>query len=156
MQCKRLKGQNVGMMLCCKHMNIRCQGWAGRNIICIHYAHMGDGVSGHWLVRMEWRPAGCSVCLPLLISPCTMKSRSSLLAPAHPGGPWKRAVKRLWCGGHYAYMHTLYAFVYNRNYMQDMYISIFVGENFKLALKHSMLLCFKTEKNTHHTDGFQL
>ena len=55
----------------------------------------GDGGGGHWLVRMEWRPAGCSVCLPLLISPCTIKSRSSLLAPAHPGGPGKRAVKRL-------------------------------------------------------------
>jgi len=27
-----------------------------------------------------------------------MKSRSSLLAPAHPGGLGKRAVKRLWCG----------------------------------------------------------
>ena len=48
------------------------------------------------LVRMEWRPAGWSVCLPLLIFPCTTKSRSSLLAPAHPGGPGKRAVKRLW------------------------------------------------------------
>jgi len=35
------------------------------------------------------------VCLPLLIFPCTIKSRSSLLAPAHPGGPRKRAVKRL-------------------------------------------------------------
>jgi len=31
--------------------------------------------------------------------PCTIKSRSSLLAAAHPGGPGKRAVKRLWwCG----------------------------------------------------------
>jgi len=59
----------------------------------------GDGGGGHWLVRMEWRPAGWSVCLPLLIFPCTIKSRSSLLAPAHPGGPGKRAVKRLWwCG----------------------------------------------------------
>jgi len=39
------------------------------------------------------------VCLPLLLSPCTIKSRSSLLAPAHPGGPGKRAVKQLWwCG----------------------------------------------------------
>jgi len=28
-----------------------------------------------------------------------MKSRSSLLAPAHLVGPGKRAVKRLWCGG---------------------------------------------------------
>jgi len=59
----------------------------------------GDGGGGHWLVRMEWRPAGWSVCLPLLIFPCTIKSRSSLLALAHPGGPGKRAVNWLWCGG---------------------------------------------------------
>jgi len=43
----------------------------------------GYGGSGHWLVWMEWRPAGWSVCLPPLIFPCTTKSRSSLLAPAH-------------------------------------------------------------------------
>jgi len=49
-----------------------------------------DGGGGHWLVRMEWRPAGLSVCLPLLIFPCTIKSRSSLLAPAHLGGPGKK------------------------------------------------------------------
>jgi len=61
--------------------------------------NMGDGGGGHRLVRMELRPAGWSVCLPLLIFPCTIKSRSSLLAPAHPGGPGKRAVKRLWYGG---------------------------------------------------------
>jgi len=47
---------------------------------------------------MEWRPAGWSMYLPLLIFPCTIKSRSSLLAPAHPGGPGKGAVKWLWCG----------------------------------------------------------
>jgi len=58
-----------------------------------------DGGGGHWLVWMEWHPAGLSVCLPLLISPCTIKSRSFLLAPAHPGGSGKRAVKWLWCGG---------------------------------------------------------
>jgi len=58
----------------------------------------GDGGGRHWLVRMEWHPAGWSVYLPLLISPCTTESRSSLLALAHPGGPEKRAVKRLWCG----------------------------------------------------------
>jgi len=28
----------------------------------------GDGGGEHWLVRMEWRPAGWSVCLPLLSS----------------------------------------------------------------------------------------
>jgi len=58
---------------------------------------MGDGGGGHWLVRMEWRPAGWSVCLPLLISLCTIKSISSLLAPVHRGGPGERAVKRLLC-----------------------------------------------------------
>ena len=36
---------------------------------------------------MEWRPARHLVCMPLLIFPCTTKSRSSFLAPAHPGGP---------------------------------------------------------------------
>jgi len=36
------------------------------------------------------------MCLPLLISACTIKSRSSLLAPAHPGCHEKRAVKWLW------------------------------------------------------------
>jgi len=55
----------------------------------------GDGGGGNWLVWMEWRPAGWSVCLPLLIFPCTIKSRSSLLASAHLGGSDKRAIKRL-------------------------------------------------------------
>ena len=36
------------------------------------------------------------MCMPLLISPCTIKSRSSLLAQAQPGDPGKRAVKWLW------------------------------------------------------------
>jgi len=56
---------------------------------------------------MEWRPAGWSMCLPLLIFPCTIKSRSSLLAPAHPGCPGKRAVKRLW------WFNGVHAFGYN-------------------------------------------
>jgi len=46
---------------------------------------------------MDWHPARWSVCLPLLIFRCTIKSRSSLLAPAHPGGP-EKGRKRLWCG----------------------------------------------------------
>ena len=64
------------------------------HVACKKY--VDDGGGGHWLVRMEWRPAGWSVCLPLLIFPCTIKSRSSLLVLAHPGGPGKRAVERLW------------------------------------------------------------
>jgi len=40
------------------------------------------------------------VSVSLLIFHCTIKSRSFLLAPAHPGGPGKTAIKRLWwCGG---------------------------------------------------------
>ena len=54
---------------------------------------MGTG----WSVWSGAQPDG--QCLPLLIFPCTIKSRSSLLAPAHPDGPGKRAVKWLWCGG---------------------------------------------------------
>jgi len=60
---------------------------------CKIWGEAGGG--GHCLVGIEWHPAGWSVCLPLLIFPCTIKSRSSLLAPAHPGGPGKRAVKRM-------------------------------------------------------------
>jgi len=39
-----------------------------RIILLAHFTefHWGGG-SGHWLVQMEWRPAGWSVCLPLLI-----------------------------------------------------------------------------------------
>ena len=49
-----------------------------------------------WLVRMECRPPGLSVCPTLVILLSTIKSRRSfLLAPAHPGGPGKRAIKRL-------------------------------------------------------------
>jgi len=58
-------------------------------IITVAISNRGDGGGGYWLFRMEWHPARWSVCLPLLIFPCTMKSRSSLLAPAHTGGPEK-------------------------------------------------------------------
>ena len=69
-------------------------GWQEGHLPCKKI--WGDGGGGHWLVQVEWRPAGWSVCLPLLIFLCTIKSRSSLLAPAHPGGPGKMAVKRWW------------------------------------------------------------
>jgi len=29
----------------------------------------GDGGGGHWLVQMEWHPAGWSVCLPSSVAP---------------------------------------------------------------------------------------
>jgi len=59
---------------------------------------MGDGGGGHCLVWMEWRPARWSVCLPLLIFPCTIKSRLQKFSSGtgSPGWPGKRAIKRLW------------------------------------------------------------
>jgi len=45
-----------------------------------------DGVTPSQMVSVS-----ASVNLPLV------QSGSSLLAPAHPGGPGKRAVKQLWC-----------------------------------------------------------
>jgi len=74
----------------------RIRSHCGLLCLLLHLHLLGDG-GGHWLVRMEWRPAVWSVCLPLLIFSCTIKSRSSLLAPADPGGPRKRAVKLIVC-----------------------------------------------------------
>ena len=64
------------------------------------YAYYGLKWGGWW----RWAvvspdgvaPSRWSVCLPLLIFPSAIKSRSSLLAPAHPGGPGERAARRLW------------------------------------------------------------
>jgi len=72
-----------------------------------YYTLMGDGAGGHWLVWMEWCPAGWSVFLPLLIFPCIIKSRSSLLAPAHLDGPGKRATKRLWWWCNYTLVYPV-------------------------------------------------
>jgi len=57
--------------------------------------------TGHWLVWMEWHPAGWSVCLPLLIFPCTIKSRSFSSGTSSPGWSRKKGrktvlVERLW------------------------------------------------------------
>jgi len=49
----------------------------------------GDGGGGYRLVSAGVAPSW------MLIFSCTIKSRSSLLAPAHPGGLLKRVVKRM-------------------------------------------------------------
>jgi len=54
---------------------------------------MVDGGGGHWLVWMEWRPAGWSVCLPLLIFPYTIKSRSFSSGTGSPGYSQKKGCK---------------------------------------------------------------
>ena len=71
-------------------------------ILCPHSRGMVQVGTG--LVQMEWHPARWSVCLPLLLFHCTIKSRSSLLEPAHPGGHRKRAVKR--CSRHPRVVHS--------------------------------------------------
>ena len=65
----------------------------------------GDGGGGHWLVRMEWRPAGWSVCLPLLIFPCTIKVQKFSSATGLPGWFRKKGHKTVvvWCGGLYCF-----------------------------------------------------
>jgi len=50
-----------------------------------------DGVAPSRIIGVS-----ASVNLPLHHK---VHSRTSFLAPAHPGGPGKRAVKRLWCAG---------------------------------------------------------
>jgi len=77
-------------------------------------------------VQMEWRPTRWSVCLPLLIFPCTMKSRSSLLAPAHLGGPAKRAIERLW-------WWFLVSYHVTSNFAQCRYYWTFKGPYFRIA-----------------------
>jgi len=82
--------QNCSVLHCCLQcFDTVC--WAAERASGL-YKIWGDGGGGHWLLWMEWRPAGWLVCLLLLIFPCTIKSRSSLLPPAHLGGPGKRAV----------------------------------------------------------------
>jgi len=60
-----------------------------------------------------------------------MKSRSSLLALAHPGDPGKRAVKRLWvCGGIFerrrandwnlsTFSHVLYVVFFKKSHVEN-------------------------------------
>jgi len=52
---------------------------------------MGDDGGGHCLVWIEWLPAGWSVCLPLLIFPCTHKVQKFFYSTGSPGRSWKRA-----------------------------------------------------------------
>ena len=74
--------------------SFNCNFWLNEVYKCLYY-HLLLSLAVEWCGA---QPDG--LCLPLLIIPCTIKSRSSVLAPAHLGGPGKRAVKRLWwCGG---------------------------------------------------------
>ena len=88
----------------------------------------GEGGGRHWLVRMEWHPAGWSVCLPLLIFPYTIKSRSSLLEPAHPGGPRKRAIKWLWwwCGIRQEFLSKNCALHFKANSMTNLQLCFII------------------------------
>ena len=51
-----------------------------------------DG-GGHWLVRMEWRPAGWSVCLPLVNLPLHHKVQKFSSGTGSPGWSKKKGHK---------------------------------------------------------------
>jgi len=55
-----------------------------------------DG-GGHGLVQMEWRPRMVGVFASVSL-PLHHKVQKFSSGTADPGGPGKRAVKRLWCG----------------------------------------------------------
>jgi len=59
---------------------------------------MGNGEGGHWLVRMEWRPAGFCVSASVNLS-LHHKVQKFSSGTGSLGWSRKRAVKRLWCGG---------------------------------------------------------
>ena len=63
--------------------------------VCLFYHAQGCYLAT-CVARLILSPFGLFMGLPLLIFPCTIKSRSSLQAPAHPVDPRKRAVKRLY------------------------------------------------------------
>ena len=61
----------------------------------------GHGGGRHWLVRMEWHPSRWSVCLPVLIFPCTIKCGARRVLFGSPGWSRKKGCKTVvvWCGG---------------------------------------------------------
>jgi len=61
--------------------------WPVKNMGMVRWALVSpDGVAPSRMVGVS----------ASVIFPCTIKSRNSLLTPAHQGGHGKRAVKRLW------------------------------------------------------------
>jgi len=75
----------------------------------IRLVKKGDGGGGHWLVQMEWRPVGWSVCLPLLIFPLHHKVQKFSSGTGSPGWSWKKGRKTVvcvclsqYCGNHIA------------------------------------------------------
>jgi len=51
--------------------------------------NMGDGGGEHWLVWMEWRPAGWSMCLPVFVNlPLHHKDQKFSSGTSSPG--WSR------------------------------------------------------------------
>jgi len=64
---------------------------------------MGGGGGGHWLVRMEWCPAGWSVCASVNL-PLHYKVHKFSSGTGSPGWSWKKGCKTVvvWCGVEFA------------------------------------------------------
>jgi len=76
---------------------------------------MEDGGDEHWLVQMEWLPAGWSVCLPVNL-PLHHKVQKFSSGTGHPDGPRKRTVKRLCVLFCMAFLHLWHVVVFAVTY----------------------------------------
>jgi len=101
-----LIGNDVTLCFCRSPMKQSRRQWARQPVSRITCLQDGNlllstysfkSYSSDHLVMVEpSRMVNVSDGLPLLIFPCTIKSRSSLLLLAHPGGPGKLAVRWWW------------------------------------------------------------
>jgi len=116
---------------------------------------MGDGGGGHWLVRMEWHAAGWLVCLPLLIVPCTIKSRilfgHRLTRVVPEKGPWNSCVCVCMCvsvrEGILHTTHTIYTFI-----LCQPSDTCMLTQNARVNYKRVYLNCFQPFFLVHETD----
>jgi len=90
---------------------------------------------------MEWRPTGWSLCLPLLIFPCTINSRSSLLAPAHSDGPEKNVMTS---------QVSLYEPTLNRHYWVTAMTDKQIFTNINSSTEFKNIVDYRARLASHH------
>ena len=112
---------------------------------------------GWWkwaLVSLDVVVPSRMVCVSACVNlPLHHKSRSSLLAPAHPDGPGKRAVKRLWWGG-FGQLVCKKFFLFIVNIIScSNYYSCASTKNFNCSSSHC---CLRVRIVTHMAQWLQV